>query len=141
MDVEQLQTELLDSGQDPVQRRLIGQRPGEHGLTSLHLRVQTLECAEQRVAQEPADAELVVHRPCRLFHGASVGAERVREHRTDRVRDCRSTTAPSSPRPSPHERRDRPALSKRTADATTGCVLDIAPSRRPLGPGRFSRTV
>ena len=44
MDVEQLQAELLDLGQDPVQRCLVGQRPGEHGLTSLDLRVQTREC-------------------------------------------------------------------------------------------------
>jgi hypothetical protein len=47
--------------------------------------VQTRECAEQRVAQEPADAEFVVPGPCQRFHGASVAAERVREHRTDRL--------------------------------------------------------
>jgi hypothetical protein len=87
VDVEQLQAELLDLGQHPVHRCLVGQRPGEHGLTSLELRVQTRECAEQRVAQMPADAELVVHRPCRRFHGTSVAADRVREHRTDRLKE------------------------------------------------------
>ena len=75
MGVEQLQAELLDLGQDPVQRCLVGQRPGEHRLTSLHLCVQTRECAEQRVAQEAADAELVVRGSCRLCHGAGVTDE------------------------------------------------------------------
>jgi hypothetical protein len=70
VDVEQLQAELLDLGQNPVQRGLIGQRPGEQGLTSPRFRVQTRKGAEQRVAEEPTDAELVVHRLCRLFHGA-----------------------------------------------------------------------
>jgi hypothetical protein len=67
------------------------------------LNPDTVAAAEQRVPQEPADAELVVHGSCHLFHGASIAAERVREHRTDRVSDCRSMTAPSSPRPSPNE--------------------------------------
>ena len=98
------------------------------------LNPDTVAAAEQRVAPEPADAELVVHGSCRLFHGASVAAERVREHRTDRLKGCRSKTAPSSPLPSPNERQDHPALSKRTADTTAGCVLDIAPSSRSLGP-------
>jgi hypothetical protein len=57
----------------------------------------------------------------------------VREHRTDRVKDCRSTTAPWSPLRSPYERQDRTAHSKRTADAAAGGLLDVAPSRRSLG--------
>jgi hypothetical protein len=97
VDAEQLQAELLALEQNPVHRRLIRERPAEHGLASLHLRVQSRECTKHRVAQEPADAELVEHGPCRLIHGATVVAERVREHRTDRMRGCRSQPAASSP--------------------------------------------
>jgi hypothetical protein len=48
VDVEQLQAELLNLGQHPVHRCLVGQRPGEHGLTSLELRVQTRNAPSKR---------------------------------------------------------------------------------------------
>jgi hypothetical protein len=130
----------LRGGGEPVPTRsglkLRERAPGyiDTKLDHPELNPDTVAAAEQCVAPEPADAELVVHGSCRLFHGASVAAERVREHRTDRLKGCRSKTAPSSPLPPPNERQDHPALSKRTADTTAGCVLDIAPSSRSLGP-------
>jgi len=44
----------------------------------------------------------------------------VREHRTDRLKRCRSKTAPSSPFPSLDKRLDHLAHSKRMADAAAG---------------------
>jgi hypothetical protein len=89
----------LRGGGEPVPTRsglkLPERAPGyiDTKLDDPELNPDTVVAVEQRVAPEPADAELVVHGSCRLFHGASVAAERVREHRTDRLKGCRSKTA------------------------------------------------
>jgi hypothetical protein len=111
------------------------------GLDDPKLNPDTVVAAEQRVAQQPAGAEPVVRGSCRLLHGASVAAERVSAHRTDRVRNCRPQTAASSPS------RDR------TSDWTTGGVDSARRTPRPAGswtvrrsgdlsrPRRIARTV
>ena len=62
-DFEQLEAERFYLGQHTEKRCLIGQRPGEHGLGCLRLRAQARERAQQRPAQLPADADLVVLDP------------------------------------------------------------------------------
>src|SRR5262249_24985166 len=63
-DLEQLEAERSDLGEQTEERRLIGQLPGEHGLGSLRLRAQVRERAELGLAQQPADADLVIHGFC-----------------------------------------------------------------------------
>ena len=60
-DFEQFEAERSDLGEHTEERRLIGQLPGEHGLRSLRLRTQVRELAELGLAQQPADADLVIH--------------------------------------------------------------------------------
>jgi hypothetical protein len=65
---EQFEAERFDLGQHSVQRRLVGQRPGEHGLPSVCPCAQAWERAEQGFAQQPADPDLVADRPRQFIH-------------------------------------------------------------------------
>ena len=58
-DLQELQPERLDLGEHAVERCLIGQRSGEHGLSVPRVRLEPGERDEQPVAQYSPDTDLV----------------------------------------------------------------------------------
>src|SRR5215471_5674990 len=58
-DFEQLEPERLDLREHAVQRRAVRQRPGQHGVGAARPGLQSGERGAHRLAQAPADTDLV----------------------------------------------------------------------------------
>jgi hypothetical protein len=71
-----------------VQRRLVGQFPGEQGLAAMRPCVEAGKGAEESLAQLSADADLVVVLVCFLIQSLSITPERMRARRPNRVSCC-----------------------------------------------------
>src|SRR4051794_21611995 len=64
---EQLEAELFDLLQHPVQGSLVLQRAAQHGLRRLHLRVEAVELTEEALTDPSSDADLVALRAHRTM--------------------------------------------------------------------------
>jgi hypothetical protein len=64
-----------------MERRLIRQRSNQHRLGPACLCVQARERPEQRLAQDPADSDLVARGHSRLVHGMNVEASQLDDQR------------------------------------------------------------
>jgi len=69
-DFEQLKPKLLDLREHAIQRGAVGQRPGQHGVTTAALSLQGGERGAYRLAQAAADTDPVpVRWPIRVSTG------------------------------------------------------------------------
>src|SRR5271165_2139083 len=84
-DLQELQPERLDLGEHAVERCLIGQRSGEHGLSVPRVRLEPGERDEQPVAQYSPDTDLVQVGRGICVHEGRIGSRRASAHRTDRA--------------------------------------------------------
>jgi len=61
-DFEQFEPERLDLGEHAVERCLVGQRTSQHGVVAAHAGLEGRERGPHRLAQAPADTDLVALR-------------------------------------------------------------------------------
>src|SRR6266404_8369078 len=89
-DFEQLEAERFDLSEHTMQRRPVGQAAREHGVASLHLRVEARERREQRLAQHSADANFAAGRGPRILHDLTIAGARVTAYHTNGVTTART---------------------------------------------------